>query len=177
MLFMNKWDSLSWSSTITIVIATLFIYLAVIAYTRIFGKRSLSKMSSFDFAMTIAVGSIIATTILSKNVAIIEGALALFMLYFFQFIIALMRKIKPLKKIIDNEPLLLMEDGRILEKNLKKVRLTEDDLRSKLRESNVMNLTEVKAVVFETKGDIIVIHTADDSRKLSPWMLKDVKRE
>ena len=68
-------------SILLILLSSTGIYLAVIVYTRIFGKRSFSKMSSFDFAMTVAVGSIIATTILSETVSLFEGAVGLLMVY------------------------------------------------------------------------------------------------
>ncbi|HBR55079.1 MAG TPA: DUF421 domain-containing protein, partial [Flavobacteriaceae bacterium] len=60
---MEKWFYSDMESLFAISITTLAIYIAVIIFTRIFGKRSFSKMSSFDFAMTVAVGSLIATTI------------------------------------------------------------------------------------------------------------------
>ena len=103
-----------------------------------------------------------------------EGVTGLFMLYFFQYTIAQLRKIKPFKKIIDNQPLLLMDGSEILTHNLNKVRLTEADLRSKLREANVMDRSDIKALIFETTGDIIVIQSSDTSRTVSSWMLQDV---
>lgn len=173
---MEKWFFSNWESLVAIAISTLVIYIAVIVFTRIFGKRSFSKMSSFDFAMTVAVGSLIATTVLSKSVTLLEGIVGLFMVYLYQLSAALLRKWKPFRKAIDNEPLLLMDGQNILEANLLKARVTKGDLRSKLREANVLDLSEVRAVVFETTGDIAVLHSSDASKSLEPWLLKDVKR-
>ena len=173
---MEKWFFSNWESLVAIAISTLVIYIAVIVFTRIFGKRSFSKMSSFDFAMTVAVGSLIATTVLSKSVTLLEGIVGLFMVYLYQLSAALLRKCKPFRKAIDNEPLLLMDGQNILEANLLKARVTKGDLRSKLREANVLDLSEVRAVVFETTGDIAVLHSSDASKSLEPWLLKDVKR-
>lgn len=77
---------------------------------------------------------------------------------------------------MDNSPLLLMDGGTILEENLRKARVTEGDLRSKLREANVTSLSQVKAVVFETTGNISVLHK-DDDQQLNLWLMKDVMRE
>ncbi len=155
--------------------STFCIYVVVILYTRIFGKRSFSKMSSFDFAMTVAVGSIIATIILSDNVSFLEGAFALLFVYTFQLGAAFFRRYKWFRKLIDNEPTLLMDGENILRENMKAVRVTEGDLRSKLREANVIKLSEVKAVIFESTGDMVVLHKNNDDA-IDDWLLKDVQR-
>lgn len=172
---MEKWFEASWTSLIAICISALGIYVAVILFTRIAGKRSFSKMSSFDFAMTVAVGSIIASTILSKSISLLQGVVGLAIVYVLQISAAILRRFKFFQKALDNTPLLLMEGETILDHNLKKARVTESDLRSKLREANVTRLSQVKAVIFETTGDISVLHS-DDNTNLEDWLLKDVKR-
>ncbi len=69
-----------------------------------------------------------------------------------------------------------MDGPTIIEDNLLKARVTKGDLRSKLREANVLDLSQVRAVVFETTGDVVVLHSSDQSQSLEPWLLKDVKR-
>jgi uncharacterized membrane protein YcaP (DUF421 family) len=174
---MEQWYTSTFESFFAISITTFVIYIAVILFTRIFGKRSFSKMSSFDFAMTVAIGSLIATTVLSKSVSLTDGIIGLFMIYLFQLTAALLRKWEFFRKAIDNEPLLLMDGPKILEDNLRKARVTEGDLRSKLREANVLDLSQVRAVIFETTGDIAVLHSNDESERLASWLLKDVKSE
>ncbi|OBX26066.1 hypothetical protein A9996_06765 [Gelidibacter algens] len=151
------------------------IYMAVIFYTRIFGKRSFSKMSSFDFAMTIAVGSIMATTVLSETVSLLEGAAGLLFIYALQLFAAYFRRYKWFRKLIDNTPTLVMDGPVMLRENMKAVRITEGDVRAKLREANVIKLSEVKAVIFETTGTLVVIHK-DNDEAIEDWILKDVRR-
>ncbi len=165
----------SWKSVGLISLSALGIYLAVILLTRICGKRSFSKMSSFDFAMTVAVGSIIATTILSSSVRLIDGLVGLIAVYALQIIVAFARRNKYVTKIVDNSPLLLMDGDKIIASNLRKARVSEGDLRSKLREANVTKLSQIKAVVFETTGDISVLHK-DNDEPLNLWLMKDVLR-
>lgn len=165
----------SWSTVASILFSALGIYAAVIALTRISGKRSFSKMSSFDFAMTIAVGSIIATTILSVSVNLTEGVVALTVVYVLQMVIAFGRRYNVIHRIVDNSPLLLMDGERILMGNMRKARVSEADLRSKLREANVCQLSDIKMVVFETTGDISVMH-ATAPISLDPWLVADVRR-
>lgn len=170
---MEEWFEFSVVSIIAIIVSCMGIYMAVILFTRIFGKRSFSKMSSFDFAMTVAVGSIIATTVLSKSVSLIHGIVGLFFIYFLQLVAAYGRRWKFFQNVIDNTPLLLMDGNKILLENLKKARVTESDVRSKLREANVTQLDQVKAVIFETTGDIVVLHSSD-GEKVDKWLMQDV---
>ena len=173
---MEKWFEASWTSIIAILLTALGIYLAIILFTRLAGKRSFSKMSSFDFAMTVAVGSIIASTILSKSVSLIQGVVGLAAVYILQISAAFLRRWSWARKAIDNSPLLLMDKQTILYENLKKARVTEGDLRSKLREANVLELSQVRAVIFETTGDISVLHTSNEDQKLEDWLTNDVKK-
>ncbi len=166
----------SWDKVGVIALSSVVIYAAVILFTRIAGKRSFSKMSSFDFAMTVAVGSIIATTILSSSVKLIESVIGLALVYTLQISIALARRIKWVQKVVDNEPLLLMDGSNILQENLRKARVTEGDLRSKLREANVTQFSQIKAVVFETTGDISVLHK-ESHLVLEPWIMEDVREK
>ena len=89
---MEKWFEASWTSIIAILLTALGIYAAIILFTRIAGKRSFSKMTSFDFAMTVAVGSILATTILSASVSLIQGIVGLGAVYILQISAAFFRR-------------------------------------------------------------------------------------
>jgi uncharacterized membrane protein YcaP (DUF421 family) len=171
----NDLFDISWKGFFLIMLTSIGIYMAVIIYTRIFGKRSFSKMSSFDFAMTVAVGSIIATTVLSETVSFLEGAAGLLFIYALQLVAAYFRRYKWFRKMIDNTPTLLMDGPVMLTENMNAVRVTEGDLRAKLRESNVVKLSEIKAVIFETTGDMVVIHK-DNKENIEDWILKDVQR-
>ena len=172
---MDTWFEFSSVSVTAILISSIGIYIAVILFTRIFGKRSFSKMSSFDFAMTVAVGSIIATTVLSQSVSLFHGTCGLFFIYLLQLIAAYLRRWNFFQNLIDNTPLLLMIGSSIISENLEKARVTESDLRSKLREANVTQLSQVKAVIFETTGDIVVLHSSDEL-EIDDWLIKDVAK-
>jgi len=173
---MEKWFLSDWFTIRNIILSAVIVYVAIVVFTRVFGKRSFSKMSSFDFAATIAIGSIIASTLLSASVSLIEGLSGLLTVYILQALIAYLRKFNTLRKLVDNDPLLLMEGRYILYENLQKARVTEDDLRAKLREANVLELKDVRAVVFESTGDISVLHTSDSNKKLDTWLLEGVDR-
>lgn len=159
-----------------VILTTVGIYIALIVFTRIAGLRSFSKMSSFDFAVTVAIGSLIASTILTKNPPLLQAIAALATMYILQITVAKFRGISPsLQAAVDNEPLLLMRGTDVLDNNLKEAKVTYDDLRAKLREANVTQLSQVKAVVMETTGDISVLHHSDTEHELDSILLKKVR--
>ena len=171
-----SWLTTSWTAILMVIISSIGIYAAVILFTRLSGLRSFSKMSSFDFAMTVAVGSLIATAIIAKDPPLFQAIVALGALYVLQIGIAKLRGISPLiDNLVDNQPILLMKGAQILDENLKITKVTPDDLRAKLREANVTDFNQIKAVVLETTGDISVLHTTDSSQELDDNLLSNVR--
>lgn len=170
------WIYTSWSSVLMVILSTVGIYIALIAYTRIAGLRSFSKMSSFDFAITVAFGSVVASTILAKDPPLLQAVVGLGSLYAIQMIVSNLRgSSSMMSAIVDNEPLLLMKGTEIIEENLEKAKVTHDDLRSKLREANVTQMHQIHAVVMEAAGDIVVMHHEDPDHKLDNELLKSVR--
>jgi uncharacterized membrane protein YcaP (DUF421 family) len=74
-----------------------------------------------------------------------------------------MKKSKWFNKVASNQPLLLMRHGKIIQKNLDKSGVSKEDLMAKLREANALKLENVKAVIFETTGDVAVLHGENGS--------------
>ena len=167
---MNDWFKFSTDGLLAIILTAIVIYMALVILTRISGKRSFSKMSSFDFAMTVSIGSILATVIVSKSVSLQYGIIGLVLIYSLQMIVAAARHYKPIRNLVDNKPTLLMQNGKLIAANLKKCKVTESDVKAKLREANVIQLSEVKAVVFESTGDISVLH-GTDNKAIDDWIM------
>ncbi len=163
----SAWFATSWSTVGLVWLSTACVYVLVIALTRLAGLRSFSKMSAFDFAMTIAIGSLFAATITSPTPSLGVAAAAFAALFAGQYAIAWLRHRSTFfSSAVDNKPCLLMYDGRVLEDNLAASRLTMDDLRAKLREANVVRWDQVRAVVFESTADVTVMHTHEPDE---PW--------
>ncbi|MFX0542177.1 DUF421 domain-containing protein [Roseovarius sp. S4756] len=143
---------------VAIIGQTLLAVVAVIVLARFNGLRSFSKMSSFDFALTIAAGSVLATMMTSAKTPW-PGLVALVTLFAARFVISLLREHwRPVKWLTDNTPLMLYYEGELFEENLTLARVTEDELRSKLREANAIREGCVRAIVLEATGDVSVLH-------------------
>lgn len=132
----------------------------VVLLVRVNGLRSFSKMTNFDFVMTVAVGSLLAGASQSTNWGAFSQTLtAMATLFIVQFAAARLRKASELfEKVTQNSPVLLMRNGRILDEALAETRVAKSDLIAKLREANVLDFDQVRAVVLETTGDISVLH-------------------
>ncbi len=171
----EKWTFASFDEIAMVVLSSIVTYAVILLYTRISGLRSFSKMSASDFAMTVAVGSLFASTISSSTPTLFIGIAALGCLFAGQSALAILRQQIPwLSQLIDNEPLLLMVGGEMIEENLRKANVTRSDVYGKLRESNAFSYDQVLAVVFETTGDISVIHSERDDAVIDPDIVKDV---
>lgn len=171
---MKKWFATLPENTWPIAVTAVVIYVAIILFTRLAGKRSLSKMSSFDFAGTVAVGSVFASTILLKNVSLLQGLIGLTSLYVLQMLVAVARKFRVIQRLVDNRPCVLMDGEEVKYDNLKRCNLSLTDLRGKLREANVTQRRQVEKVIFETTGDISVLHHPVENRGVDPWIMEDV---
>lgn len=171
----TNWIGQDFSSFKNILTTGIIIYFAIIALTKIIGLRSFSKMSASDFAVTLAIGSTFAASINSASPNLINSLLSLVFLFCAQWIIARVRCHFPQSlKWLDNTPLLLMEDGKFNEINMKKANVSENDILAKLREANAYDLNKVHAVIFETTGGISVLH-GDNFTKNKNFILKDVQ--
>jgi len=132
----------------------------VVVLVRVNGLRSFSKMTNFDFVMTVAVGSLLAGASQSTSwTAFAQTLTAIAALFLVQYSTARLRKTSnTFARLMQNKPVVLMRDGKIIEEALVATRVARDDVIAKLREANVLDFSEVRAVILETTGDISVLH-------------------
>ena len=172
----NDWFVAPPLAYLFVAISFVGVYASIVILTRITGLRSFSKMSAPDVVMTLAVGSLFANSISSSSPPLPLAVFALVCLFAGQWAFARARGSRRLENLIANTPVLLMNDGGYLDDNMLKVHVTRADIRAKLREANVLN-GQVRAVVFETTGDISVLHTSDADAELADDLLEGVALE
>ncbi len=149
-----------WERLAVVLVSAPLVYASVIALSRLAGARSLAKMSTFDFAATVAVGSTVASTA-TGNVPLSVGVLALAFLFGLQYAIASLRRRGLLYGLVDNRPVPLMAGPQILEANLQHARVSREERWGQLRLAGVRHRQQVHAVVLETSGDVSVIRTGE----------------
>ena len=166
----EPWDTILRAGLLS-SLALLWVVFAV----RVVGLRAFSKMTAFDFVATVAIGSLLAGASQATDwPGFFQATLAIAVLLGCQFIIARLRQSSPkFSATFQNDPVLLMRDGEIIQSALDATRVSKDDVIAKLREANVMKFTEVRAVVLETTGDISVLH----GNSLDDRLLKGVSQD
>ncbi len=158
MLF-NNFESL-----VRTMVVGVLAYAALVFFLRISGRRTLSKMNAFDFVVTIALGSTLATILLSKSVPLADGIVALALLIGLQFLVTWTSvRLQWVQKIITGEPIMLLYRGSLLPDALRKARVTENEVRAAIRSAGVADLEKVDAVVLETDGSFSIIPKKSDT--------------
>ena len=153
----ENWLSTSWTEVWLVLVSAIAIVLTLVAVIRVVGLRSLSKMSSFDFAVTIALGSVLGG-VAASSTSLLNGMIAVVALLATQTTIALLRQRTSAGEVVDNTPMLLMRNGEFIDDALRHTRVTRSDVLAKLRGANAIRLDQVHAVVLESTGDVSVLH-------------------
>ncbi len=148
----------SWIGIVRVLVVGGLAYIALVLLLRISGKRTLSKMNAFDMVITIALGSTLATVILSKSVALVEGVLAFALLIFLQFAVtwASVRSSK-VQQLVKDEPKLLVYEGKFLRGAMEAERVTESEVQAAAREQGIADMGTVGAAVLETDGTVSIM--------------------
>ncbi len=138
-------------------------YTALVLFLRVSGRRTLSKMNAFDFVVTVALGSTLATVLLSKGVSLTNGVAAFGLLIGLQYVVTWTSvRIPWVQKAVTGEPIMLLYRGNILAQALLKARVTESEVRAAVRSAGVAQLESVDAVILETDGSFSVIEKVPD---------------
>jgi uncharacterized membrane protein YcaP (DUF421 family) len=157
-IFFDSWESLVRTFVITVLAYCLLIFLL-----RTFGKRTLTKMNAFDLVVSVALGSTLASVMVSKDVALLDGALAFFLLILLQYIIswASLRN-ATFNNIVKSTPSLLVYKGAFLKQAMSKDRIKEEEIYSVVRQNGLSEMDEVEAIILETDGTLSLIRSAAD---------------
>ena len=148
----------SWESTFRTVVLTVLGYLVMVFLLRISGKRTLSKMNAFDFVVTIALGSCLASISLNKNITLVDGIVAFSLFIFMQFAFTFLSvKIKGFRSIIADKPVIVFYQGDFIEQEMKKQRLSREEVFNVCRLQGYSSLDEVSFIVLESTGDLSII--------------------
>ncbi len=148
----------SWSDLLRVATVGASAYLTVVVILRLAGKRTLAKLNAFDLVVTVALGSTLATILLSSDVSWTEGALGLAVLALLQSLVAWVTVHRPgLRQVVTARPTLLLRDGCALPAALRAERVTMDEVRAAVRASGAGDLSSIAAVVLESDGSLSVI--------------------
>lgn len=144
------------------VIRTGIVYILALFLTRIMGRKLISQMTFFDFVVGVSMGSIVANAMVNPGEKAYTSAAALITMSILSIGTAyLYIKSFKARKLVNSEPVTLVQNGAIVEENMKNIRLTIDELMMKLREKNAFSLADVEFAIMETDGKVSVLPKVD----------------
>ncbi|WP_100406911.1 YetF domain-containing protein [Bacillus solitudinis] len=133
-------------------------FITLLTLTRIMGRKELSQMTFFNYVSGITIGAITAVLVMDSSVSIRNGILALVGWTTITILLGFIDiKSKKARDIIEGQPRILIKKGKIMEHELRKVRLDIDALNALLRQKNVFSFSEVDYAIFETDGNLSVM--------------------
>ncbi|ONF70470.1 DUF421 domain-containing protein [Amycolatopsis keratiniphila] len=152
----------SWAGLGRVLLVGVPAYVLLISVLRLSGKRTLAKMNAFDLVVTVALGSTLATILLSADVALAEGVLALALLIGAQFAVAWSAvRSRKLRETVRAAPTLLVWQGAFRTQAARDQRVSRPEVLQAIRSQGMGGLDQVTAVVLEADGSLSVISTAE----------------
>jgi uncharacterized membrane protein YcaP (DUF421 family) len=141
-----------------LVFRALIIYVVVFVFTRVIGRRELSTLQPFDFILLVVIGDLIQQGVTQNDMSVTGVVIVLTTLALTQVATSYVSfRFKRMRPLLEGEPIVLVQNGRIIERNLRRERLTTDDLAEQARRSEIESLDQVKWAVLETNGEISFI--------------------
>ncbi len=141
-----------------IVVRTALVYLAVFAGLRVMGKRELGQMTVFDLVVILLIANAVQNAMVGPDVSVTGGILAAFVLLLTNRFVARLRIQKTVwGRLVEGTPTVLVQEGRVLETNLRREGVELTELEMAMREHGVDSLDAVKLAVLETDGTVSVV--------------------
>lgn len=152
-----------WSGIGRVLIVAIVAYTALIILLQWFGKRTLATMTAFDFIVTVAIGSILANILLSKNTVVVEGMTAFVVLTGMQYVISsFSSRSKQFEDFVKSGPRLLLYRGQFLTDAMHAERITEADVLFAIRQRGKASVEDIEAVILEANGSVSVVPKTDE---------------
>ena len=136
---------------------TIFLYLVLIAVIRLMGKRQIGQMEASEFVVTMLVANLAAIPMQDEGVPLHSGLVPILTILGVEFVLtALSMANLRFRQLLCGKPVILIENGKILQDNLRRTRVTLDELTGHLREKDILDLSTVQFAILETDGNLSV---------------------
>lgn len=148
----------SWSGLLRVLVVGTLAYGGLVLVLRVTGKRTLSKMNAFDLVVTVALGSALASTMLSKSVPLVEGLSGMTLLVLLQFAVTwLSVRSERVQGLVKAQPTILLHRGAWRQAAMRRERVTEEEVLAALRSQGTTHIEGTTTVVIETDGSLSVL--------------------
>lgn len=141
-----------------LVLRALAVYVLILVFTRIVGRRELSTMQPFDLILLVVIGDLVQQGVTQNDMSVTGVLIVIATIGIAQvgtsYLSFRFRRLRPL---LEGDPIVLVENGNVIERNMRRERLSIDDLAEQARKSEIESLEQVKWAVLETNGEISFI--------------------
>ncbi|WP_396928611.1 DUF421 domain-containing protein [Mycolicibacterium sp.] len=146
-----------WHHAVWAAVKAIALFITAAAAFRVTQRRTIAEFTPFDWVTAVAVGAIVGRTATAADTAYLTGAAALVTLIAAHAVVTRMRFVPALRRWVDPPVRVLIRDGKIDERNLRRSGLTRTDLDAVLRQHGHESPTEVRLALFEEKGAVSVL--------------------
>ena len=158
-----------WTPIVRVIIVGTAMYVTLVVFLRLSGSRTIASMNTFDFIVTVGIGSAFGRVLTARPIALAEAVTAFALLVVLQYVIAWLKTRWPrFEQGITNTPTLLYFRGEFLRDAMQDQRVTENELRGAVREKQIGSMDTVEALVLEPNGKISVVKSVGDGSALRP---------
>jgi uncharacterized membrane protein YcaP (DUF421 family) len=138
-----------------LVLRTIVVFVLILIVTRAVGRRELSSMEPFDLILLVVIGDLVQQGVTQSDYSLTGAATVIFTMAVLVVVTAYLSfRFKRLRPLLEGEPTLLIADGQLLEKNLRRERMTIEEIRAEARQHSIGSLRDVRWAVLETNGKI-----------------------
>jgi len=144
-----------------IALRAIALYVFVVFVMRMIGRRELSTLTPFDLVLLIVLGDAIQQGLTQDDYSITGAVVAVSTLAIMQVITSYISyRVKPFRRVVKGEPIILIEDGKLLNQNLRRERITADDVAEEMRAQQIGAFDQVQWAILESNGTISFIQKA-----------------
>ncbi|MEV4422330.1 YetF domain-containing protein [Patulibacter sp. NPDC049589] len=141
-----------------LVLRAIVIFVVIWVVTRAVGRRELSSMEPFDLILLVVIGDLVQQGVTQSDYSLTGAITVIATIAFLTVLMSYVSfRVPRLRPVLEGEPLVLVQDGQVVDRNLRRERITVEELRSEARQNQIDDLADVRFAVLETNGRISFI--------------------
>jgi uncharacterized membrane protein YcaP (DUF421 family) len=145
-----------------LVIRAAVVFLFILLVTRVAGKRELSSMEPFDLILLVVMGDLVQQSITQSDYSVTGALTVISTITLLTVLVSWVNwRFRPLRSVLEGQPVVLVENGKMIERNMKRERITVEDIESEGRQQQVTDIGDMRWALLETNGRISVIPASE----------------
>lgn len=161
-----------------VIVSSAVVYLFITLAIRIFGKKELAQLSVLDLVFILLISNAVQNAMVGSDTSLSGGLIAAGTLFLLNFVFKyLLYRSRKLTRLLEGEPVILVSEGSINDQNLRKLRITTDELLEAIREHGVQSIQDVNLAILEVDGNISILSHNFSKRSIRRVGKLKIKRE